>query len=121
MMVFAMVGENLQQVGGDCPDGFIVMNSLRPDDLDAPYYVAQEDGEWAVNQEAKQASEGIIENAWRAEQMPLAMEAVTAFQMGEEDISGTEQLWKDYWIALRKWTNTNPDFPDTSKRPIAPS
>ena len=62
-----------------------------------------------------------IEGQWRAEHMPLASEMVTAFQMGEEDIPGTEQLWKEYWIALRKWTNTNPEFPDSSKRPVAPS
>ena len=62
-----------------------------------------------------------IESQWRTEQMPLALETVTAFQMGEDDIPGTEQQWKDYWIALRKWTSVNPDFPDSSKRPVAPN
>lgn len=62
-----------------------------------------------------------IENQWRAAQMPLALEMVTAFQMGDEDVPGTEQQWKEYWFALRKWTEDNPDFPDSSKRPVAPT
>lgn len=62
-----------------------------------------------------------IEAQWRADQMPLALETVTAFQMGEEDIPGTEQLWKEYWLALRKWTADNPDFPDSTRRPVAPT
>lgn len=42
MKVFAKPGTILQQVGGDCPDGFIVMQSQRPDGD----YVAKDDGTW---------------------------------------------------------------------------
>ncbi len=33
---------------------------------------------------------------------------------------GTARQWRDYRIELRKWTAENPDFPDSSKRPVAP-
>jgi len=57
------------------------------------------------------------ENQWRNEQMPIARNNVTAIEYGEP---GDSQAWKDYWLALRKWTADNPDFPDCSKRPAAP-
>ncbi len=62
-----------------------------------------------------------LENAWRDQQMPIARNNVTAIQFGDEEVPGTEQQWKDYWLALRKWTTDNPDFPDMNKRPIQPS
>lgn len=43
MQVFAIVGESLQQVGGECPDGWVVMQGQRPDFG----FVAQADGSWA--------------------------------------------------------------------------
>ncbi len=61
------------------------------------------------------------EVSWREEQMPRAQQNVTAIEYGEEGIPGTAQQWQKYWLALRKWTETNPDFPDSSKRPVAPS
>lgn len=42
--VFAEVGGSLQQIGGTCPDGWIVMQGERP----TPEHVAQEDGSWVI-------------------------------------------------------------------------
>ncbi|SFV12808.1 hypothetical protein [Pseudomonas sp. OV546] len=61
------------------------------------------------------------ESAWRDLEMPKAQQNVTAIEYGEEDIPGTAQQWQKYWLALRKWSEINPDFPDSSKRPVAPS
>lgn len=61
------------------------------------------------------------EAEWRESEMPKAQQNVTAIEYGEEDIPGTAQQWQKYWLALRKWTADNPDFPDSSKRPVAPS
>jgi hypothetical protein len=44
MRVYAEVGFSLQQIGGNRPDGWIVMQGERP----TPEHVAQEDGSWAV-------------------------------------------------------------------------
>ena len=60
------------------------------------------------------------ENQWREEQMPRAKDTVTAIEYGEQGILGTAQQWQMYWRELRKWTDTNPDFPDSSKRPVQP-
>lgn len=40
--VFAEVGQSLQQIGGDCPDGWIEMSEQRS----SPHAVAQSDGTW---------------------------------------------------------------------------
>lgn len=61
------------------------------------------------------------ETTWRDEQMPLAQQNVTAIEYGEDGIVGTAQDWRSYWLALRKWTDANPDFPDPVKRPVAPN
>ena len=42
--VYAEVGSSLQQIGGTCPDGWIVMQGERP----MPEYVAQADGSWSL-------------------------------------------------------------------------
>lgn len=41
--VFAEVGQSLQQIGGDCPDGWIEMSEQRTDTSS----IAQADGTWA--------------------------------------------------------------------------
>lgn len=61
------------------------------------------------------------EAVWRDIEMPKAQQNVTAIEYGEEDIPGTAKQWQKYWLALRKWTADNPDFPDSSKRPVAPT
>lgn len=61
------------------------------------------------------------ENEWRDYEMPRAQQNITAIEYGEEEIAGTAQQWQKYWLALRKWTADNPDFPDSSKRPVAPT
>ena len=40
--VIAEVGQSLQQIGGDCPDGWIEMSEQRPDASS----IAQADGTW---------------------------------------------------------------------------
>lgn len=42
--VFAEVGASLQQIGGVCPDGWVVMQGERP----SPDHVAQKDGSWTI-------------------------------------------------------------------------
>lgn len=118
---YAKVGSNLVEVdetekGPD--EGWVEMSGPRPDSAD---YTAQADGTWSITQETINAKLVSVENAWREEQMPIARNNVTSIQFGEEGVPGTEQQWKDYWLALRKWTPGNPDFPDSSKRPVAPT
>lgn len=42
--VFAEIGASLQQIGGSCPEGWIVMQGERP----TPEHVAQADGVWVL-------------------------------------------------------------------------
>ena len=95
----------------------VTMDSAAPTDMHEPRI----DGTWHIPEEVIYANAAAIETRWRLEQMPAALETLTAIQLGEVDILGTEQQWKDYWLSLRKWTASNPDFPDTNKRPVQPS
>lgn len=44
MRTYAIVGECLQQIGGECPEGWVVMQQQRPKEGS----IAQADGSWAV-------------------------------------------------------------------------
>lgn len=125
MKIYAKVGDSYQIVDetedAECPEGFIEMQTSRPEGENSTDYTAQEGGTWAITQDTLNAKLTLTENAWRDEQMPIARNNVTALQFGETGIPGSEQQWKDYWLALRKWVDTNPDFPDSTKRAVAPS
>ncbi|ONH51001.1 hypothetical protein SAMN04490182_2097 [Pseudomonas cedrina] len=95
----------------------VEMVSERPSDR----HQALISGEWQIPMDVVNAENAFTENEWRDSQMPKAQQNVTAIEYGEEGIPGTAQQWQKYWLALRKWTADNPDFPDSTKRPIAPS
>lgn len=63
------------------------------------------------------------ENQWREEQMARIANQLLMIEDEDPDAEpGTKRQWMDYRIALRKWvTDSNTDFPDSSKRPVAPS
>lgn len=44
MSVYARVGESLQQIGGDCPEGWVVMTGERP----TPDHTASPEGSWEL-------------------------------------------------------------------------
>ncbi|WP_426160464.1 hypothetical protein [Pseudomonas sp. DWR1-3-2b2] len=125
MKVYALIGSNEQVFdlteNGTVPAGYALMISARPDDESAADYSAQADGTWLITQTTLDAKQASIEMAWRETQMPKAQETVTAIEYGEDGVPGTAQQWQKYWLALLKWTDTNPDFPDSTKRPTAPT
>lgn len=45
MSIYAEVGASLQQIGGNCPDGWIVMQGERP----SQDHVANADGHWIID------------------------------------------------------------------------
>lgn len=44
MKVYSLVGHSIQQIGGECPEGWIEMECERPSDD----YVATSDGKWII-------------------------------------------------------------------------
>nr|WP_315412914.1 hypothetical protein [uncultured Pseudomonas sp.] len=62
-----------------------------------------------------------IEDQWREEQMTRVVNQLLMLEDEDPNAKpGTARQWRDYRIELRKWTAENPDFPDSSKRPVAP-
>ncbi len=54
-MIYAIVGDSLQQVGGSCPTGYIQMKEERP----TPSHVAQAGGTWGLPEIPEQPNEKI--------------------------------------------------------------
>ena len=46
MKVYSLVGHSMQQIGGECPDGWIEMECERPSND----YVATSEGKWVVRE-----------------------------------------------------------------------
>lgn len=64
----------------------------------------------------------VQEDQWREVQMArIANQLLMIEDEDPEAEPGTKRQWQDYRIALRKWSADKPDFPDSSKRPVAPS
>ncbi len=88
MSVFAEVGASPQQVGGTCPDGWIVMHGERP----TPEHIAQADGSWAVSRAAKLLANN---NAYNT-----ATAALTAdYPQLEKDTWPTQDAESKAWVA----------------------
>ena len=127
MRVFARVGFNDQTIieTEDLPEGFTVgmveMVGPRPEDEFSALYVALENGAWAISESLKRSKLASVEDAWRAIEMPIARENVTAIEFGDDQIPGTAADWKAYWLALRAWTEGAEGYPDATLRPLKPT
>ena len=62
-----------------------------------------------------------FELSWRATQMPIARDNVTAIEFGDDSIPGTAEDWKAYWLALRAWVDGTEGYPDSTHRPVEPT
>ena len=126
MNYYAEVGSNLQMVddaGSGCPEGWIEMTYARPEDENTLDYTAQADGTWTITKETLDFKLTVIESQWREDQMVRIANQLLMIEDEDPDAEpGTKRQWMDYRIALRKWvTNGNPNFPDSTKRPVAPT
>lgn len=89
MQVFAVVGESYQQVGGDCPKGWITMECQRP----GVYCLANADGTWSESVEPpavytcskRQGELALLELPSPAEGHPSMLHWVESAIASEED------------------------------------
>lgn len=71
--------------------------------------------------------QAISESAWRIAELPVVARQLEAIEEADADVppvdllSGTRKQWLKYRGQVSNWNETNPDFPDSSKRPIAPT
>jgi hypothetical protein len=86
--VFAEVGSSFQQVGGTCPDGWVVMQSERP----TPEHVAQADGSWTLDPSLKLTKNN---TAYSAATMALTAD----YPQLEKDTWPTQNEEASAWVA----------------------
>lgn len=124
MKVYAELMSSFQQVGGDCPAGWIVMQGDRP----SPAHIASEEGGWVIpvpSDEYVQAALATTERAWRDNVLTsitwLRERHRDQQELGGETTLSAEQFAEllAYMQSLRNWPQS-PDFPDSEHRPIAP-
>ncbi|ATR83955.1 hypothetical protein CS390_16115 [Pseudomonas sp. HLS-6] len=119
--VYAKVGENFQQVGGDCPSGYILMVGARPEDDRAAEYVAMADGTWAIDPMIAYRAAVEIETAWRSAELLVVADQLLRIEDGDPAaLSGNDRQWRDYRIQLRAWAEGADHFPDAAYRPVRP-
>ena len=122
MNVYAEVGGNFQQVGGECPDGWIQMSGQRPEGDDALLYTATTAGEWVISEETLARIGAGREAAWVEAEMSVVADQLI---MLEDDdpaaLPGTARQWRDYRIALRAWKDGATGYPHTELRPARPA
>ena len=128
--VFAAVGKNAQQVGGECPDGWIVMNSQRPEGDQWADYTAQPDGSWAISEETLLAKLAAEESVWRVAELLViarqleALEEAEVADPGDEPVDllpGTRKQWLKYRSLASNWVEGALGYPHEVSRPVRPS
>lgn len=102
MQVFAMPGESLQQVDGDCPEGWVVMQEQRP----VFGLVARADGSWVeppqpvpVSCTRRQGLRALLVFGFKRADIEAQIAAI-------EDETEREEAQIDY--EANEWERTNP-------------
>lgn len=110
------------------PDqGWIEMQAERPQTEDSMDYTAQADGTWAITSETLQAKLVPVELEWRAASLAMIARQLEALEEVEDGFpptdlkTGTRAQWRQFRGLVSNWNEANGDFPDSSKRPVAPS
>lgn len=126
---YAIIGDNFQQVGGECPEGWIVMTSQRPIDSESADYTAQADGSWAISEETRLAKLAAQEIIWRATELPVigrqleAIEEAEVADSGDEPVDllpGTRKQWLKYRSLASNWIEGAVGYPHEASRPVRP-
>ena len=127
---YAIAGGNLQQVGGECPEGWIVMESQRPIDDDSADYTAQPDGSWAISKDTQLAKLAAQEVSWRTVELLIisrqleALEEAEAADPGDEPVDllpGTRKQWLKHRSLVSNWIEGAAGYPYQIGRPARPS
>jgi hypothetical protein len=130
LIVFAEVGKNAQQVAGECPEGWIVMDSQRPINDDSADYTAQSDGAWAISEETRLAKLAAQESIWRAGELIVigrqleAIEEAEVADPGDEPVDllpGTRKQWLKHRGLVSNWVEGATGYPQEASRPVRPS
>jgi len=130
LMVYAIVSSNVQQVGGECPDGWIVMQSQRPNDAASADYTAQPDGSWTISEETLLAKLAAQESVWRVAELLViarqleALEEAEVADPGDEPVDllpGTRKQWLKYRSLASNWVEGALGYPHEVSRPVRPS
>ena len=120
--VYAKVGENFQQVGGECPEGFILMVDPRPEDGDVTAYIAMEDGTWTIDPMIAYNKAVAIETLWRDGELVFIADQLLRIEDADPTaLPGTDRQWRNYRIAVRAWVEGAVGFPDSLNIPVRPA
>lgn len=130
LIVFAEVGKNAQQIDGDCPEGWIVMDAQRPEGDQWADYTAQVGGIWAISEETLLAKIAAQESVWRNTELLVIARQLEAIEEdevadpGDEPVDllpGTRKQWLKYRSLASNWGEGSVGYPYQVNRPVRPS
>ncbi|MNK89474.1 hypothetical protein D3C87_1094850 [compost metagenome] len=111
------MGSSAQQIGGDCPDGWMQMEGERPS-ID---HTAVEGGLWEITNATIYAKAAAIELEWRnAEMLFIADQLLRIEDDDPTALLGTAAQWRLYRISVRAWVDGAENFPIPESRPSRP-
>lgn len=70
-----------------------------------------------IDNDKLQEKKAVIEREWRNSE--IARSDIELLKVQDGMGVGTVAAWREYRCALREWPE-NPNFPDSTKRPVAP-
>lgn len=121
MNVYAQAGSSFQQVGGDCPDGWTLMEGERP----SAAHVAQADGVWGA-QAQSQENLSTAERMWRDTKL-AGLIWLRDRHRDQLEIDAPSTLTPEQFVdllmfmqALRDWPQSEL-FPSVEHRPLSPA
>jgi len=128
--VYAEARNNFQQVGGDCPEGWVVMDSQRPEGDQWADYTAQPDGSWAISEETVLAKLAAQESVLRVAELLVIGRQLEAIEEAEvadpadepaDLLPGTRKQWLKYRSLASNWIEGAVAYPYQASRPVRPS
>jgi hypothetical protein len=110
MNVYAEQGGSFQQVGGECPEGWIVMAGQRP----APEHIAAESGEWVLPPETVEIPQSVSRwqgrEAMRLTPYGTPTDGVSLFDAAVERLNRPEtpEYYRTAWDELQEFEFDSP-------------
>lgn len=115
--VYGALGSSAQQIGGDCPEGWMLMEGERPS-ID---HTAVEGGFWQITSATLYAKAAAIESEWRNVEMLFIADQLLRIEDDDPTaLPGTATQWRQYRIGVRAWVDGAENYPEAEYRPVRP-
>lgn len=102
-MIYSKVGSSTQQIGGECPSGWVEMNVERP----SSDHVSTPQGEWVIPSKTKTQKMADASKSYSATVESMKSQTVSALMLaGEEEAAKMAKIRADLATAQSDYSST---------------